>query len=81
MHYLLSNPIHNVYNESTSYNTESERYVNIDWLHKGMNTVYVPVQLIYGYVETGDDDDNDNEIDRNPILFFKDKGSFTYHIT
>ena len=33
-------------------------------------------QLIYGYVETDDD-----EIDRNPDLHFKDKGSFTLHTT
>jgi len=27
------------------------------------------------------DDDNDDEIDRNPDLHFKDKGSFTPHTT
>jgi len=31
------------------------------------------------YVEM--DDDNDDETDRNPGLHFKDKGSFTPHIT
>ena len=37
-------------------------------------------QLIYGYAET--DDDNDEEIDRNLDLHFKDKGAFyiPYHI-
>ena len=40
---------------------------------------YVPVLLIYGYVET--DDDNDDEKDRNPVLRFKDNGYFTYHTT
>ena len=34
---------------------------------------------MYGYVET--DDDNDDEIDRNPNLHFKYKGSFTSHTT
>jgi len=33
-------------------------------------------QLIYGYIETDDD-----EIDRNPDFHFKDKGSFTSHTT
>ena len=32
-------------------------------------------QLIYGYI--GTDDDNDDEIDRSPDLHFKDKGYFT----
>jgi len=35
-------------------------------------------QLIYGYIGMDDDDD---EIDRNPDLHFKDKGSFTSHTT
>jgi len=35
--------------------------------------------LVYGYVET--DGDNDDEINRNPDLHFKDKGSFTSHTT
>jgi hypothetical protein len=39
----------------------------------------MPHQLNYGYV--GMDDDNDHEIDRNPDLQFKDKGSFTSHTT
>jgi len=33
-----------------------------------------PHQLIYGYVET--DDDNDDEIDRNPDRHFKDKNNY-----
>ena len=37
-----------------------------------------PFAAHYGYVYT--DDDNDDEIDRNPILHFKDKCSFTSHI-
>ena len=36
-------------------------------------------QLSYGYEET--DDDNDDELERNPDLHFKDKGSFTSHTT
>ena len=36
---------------------------------------YVNLQLMYGYVET--DDANDDERDRNSLLHFKDKGSFT----
>ena len=36
-------------------------------------------QLIYGYLET--DDDNDVEIGRNIDLHFKDKGLFTSHTT
>jgi len=36
-------------------------------------------QLIYGYIRT--DDDNDDEIDRNLDLHFKDKGSFTSDTT
>jgi len=36
-------------------------------------------QLIYGYI--GTDDDNDDEIDRNLDLHFKDKGSFTSDTT
>ena len=42
-----------------------------------LNWFYVPVQLIYGYV----DNDNDDRIDRNPDLHFKDKGSLTSHTT
>jgi len=34
---------------------------------------FTPHQLTYGYVETDDD-----EIDRNADLHFKDKGSFTF---
>ena len=37
------------------------------------------MQLVYGYVET--DDDNDDEIDRNRVPRFKDKGTFTCHTT
>jgi len=40
---------------------------------------FTSYQLIYGYVEK--DDENDGEIDRNPDLHFKDKGSFTSHTT
>jgi len=36
-------------------------------------------QLMYYYI--GTDDDNDDEIDSNPDLHFKDKGSFTFHTT
>ena len=39
---------------------------------------YGPVQLVYGYVETNDDDD---EIDKNPVLHFKDNGTFKSHTT
>ena len=39
--------------------------------------VYVNVQLIYGYVDN--DDDKATKIDRNPVLSFKDKGSFIAH--
>jgi len=35
--------------------------------------------FIYGYI--GTDDDNDDEIDRNLDLHFKDKGSFTSDTT
>ena len=34
---------------------------------------------MYGYAEM--DDDNDDDIDRNPDLRFKDKWSFSSHIT
>jgi len=34
------------------------RWSQIDWI-----VAYIPFQLIYGYVEM--DDDNDDEIDRN----------------
>ena len=44
-----------------------------------LNIVYVFVQRIYDYVES--DDDNDEEIDRNDVLYFKNKGSFTSHNT
>jgi len=46
----------------------------IDWIF-----VYVPLQLIDGYVEMADD--NDDEINRKSDLHFKDKGSFTSHTT
>ena len=36
-------------------------------------------QLIYGYVETVDD--NDGEINRNTVLYLKDNKSFTFHST
>ena len=39
----------------------------VDWL----NIVYVHVQFIYGYVETVED--SDDESDRIPFLYFKDK--------
>ena len=35
-------------------------------------------KLIYGYIET--DDDNDDEINRNPNLHFMDKGFFLHPI-
>ena len=37
------------------------------------------LQLNYFYVET--DDENDDEIDRNPVFHFKAKGSFTSYTT
>ena len=40
---------------------------------------FKPHQLIYGYVET--DDSNDDEIEKTPDLHFKDKGSITFHTT
>ena len=40
---------------------------------------YVCLQLMYGYVET--DDDHNDEVDGNPVLYFKDKGACTAHIT
>ena len=43
----------------------------------GFNWFYVPLQLIYGYVET--DDENDDETDRNAVLNVKDKVYFTSH--
>ena len=46
---------------------DSLRWFNVHW------------QLIYGYVET--DDDNDDETDRHPVLHVKDKGYFTPHTT
>jgi len=48
--------------------------VSIVWL---VEYCFTSHQLIYGYVETADD--NDDEIDRHPGLHFKDKGSFTSH--
>jgi len=42
-----------------------------------VNLVYVSLHLIYNYVETADD--NDDEIDRNPPRHFKDNGSLTPH--
>ena len=39
----------------------------------------VPLHLIYGYVET--DNDNGDHIDIKPVLHLKDKGSFTSHTT
>ena len=47
----------------------------IDWL----NIVLRPCEIIYDYVET--DDDNDNEMNRNLVLQFKDKRSFTFRTT
>ena len=44
-----------------------------DWLNIALR------QLIYRYVET--DDDNDDELDRKPDLNFKDKDYFTSHTT
>ena len=36
-------------------------------------------QLIYGYREM--DDDHDGEVDRNNDLYFKNRGSYTFHTT
>ena len=47
----------------------------IAWLNIGLR----PLELIYGYVET--DDENADEIDRNTALSFKDNGSFASHTT
>ena len=58
-------------------NHDSYRRTIIDWLIDWL-LFYVHVQIIYGYAET--DDDNDDEIYRNSDLHFKDKGSFTSHI-
>ena len=44
----------------------------IDWILS-----YVPLQIIYGYAETNDND----KIDNNTVLYFKDKRSFLYHTT
>ena len=46
-----------------------------------LNILFTSHQLIYGYVETDGDNDNDDKIDRNPDFHFKDKSSFTSHTT
>ena len=46
---------------------------------EGRILVYVPLQFVCSYIEK--DNDNDDEIDRNPILHFNDMGSLTSHTT
>ena len=47
-------------------------------LHRLIELVYINLQLMYDYVV--EDDDND-EIDRNPVLYYKDYYFFTSHTT
>ena len=60
--------------------------IGTDWLNElgwvliyWLNLVYVTLFLIYGYVETGDD--NIDETDRNLVIYFNNNGSFTFHYT
>ena len=47
------------------------------FLSCGLTIVLRPCAALYGYVET--DIDTNDEKDKNPVLPFKDNGSFTSH--
>ena len=54
------------------------KWTNWEWGNwEWVKYCFTSHQYIYGYVETDDDD----ELDRNPDLHFKDKGSFTFNNT